>query len=89
MWHLIHKPRKKHHKNVGILPRAHSVMTARRRAVSLARELNYDLAPPQLWAAAPAFGCDRHPNRWIVDTGSGEDLVSHEDVPDWPLDEPS
>ena len=84
---MRNKPRKKHHVNVGRLPRADALRVARRRALSLAKELNYNLEPPQQWPATPAPD-DRHPNRWIADTGSGEDLVHPEDVPECSLKQP-
>ena len=37
MWHMINKPRKKHHVNVGLLPRADTIKAARRRALNLAK----------------------------------------------------
>ena len=73
--------------NVGLQPRADTIKAARRRALRLAKELKYNLEPSQLWPATPEPD-DRHPNRWIADTGSGEDLVSPEDVPEWSMNEP-
>jgi len=87
MWRHIPKPRRRMHKNE-LLPRDASLWGARRAALKLAMDLKYDLSPSEIQTATPAPGNDRHPNRWIADTGSGEDLISQSEAPEAALDEP-
>ena len=88
--HVTNK-RNRYHRHEGLKPRDEAIADARRRALELAKELKYDSTSRSGKPAASALplpGCDRHPRRWIADTGSGEDIIGPGEVPEASLQNP-